>query len=341
MIVTVDDPFGVNGDAALPTLARCVDPVAIQSVLDRGVVGLCPPGAVQLRAIRVIRYKPGRRCLIEYDLVIPSRGNDEIAFTAIGKVRRNRPGRHQLRLQQAFWDAGFDDACSDGISVPEPLGEIPEMAMWLQRRVAGVVATDLLPGPRGAALAGRLADAAWKIHSAGVPARKVHRIGDELRILGDCLRATASRRPELASRIDLLTAECARAAAAVEPLPSTGIHRDFYPDQVVIDGERLTVVDFDLYTAGDPGLDIGNLLGHVTEQALRELGSPTALIEVETAAEERFVKLAGTAARRPVRLFAALTIARHVFLADERAARAPFVTDLLELARERVDAVIR
>ena len=77
-----------------------------------------------------------------------------------------------------------------------------------------------------------------------------------------------------------------------KPTPQ-GIHRDFYPDQVLIDGDHLYVIDFDLYCMGDPALDIGNFMGHIIEHSLRILGYPAALKEVENAMEERFMELSG------------------------------------------------
>jgi hypothetical protein len=332
--VTVDDPFGVASDPVLTTLAAATDPPSVQRILERGVDGLAPPGAAELRAIRVIRYKPVRRCLIEYDLLIDASGRNG-PLTAIGKVRRNRPGRHQLRLQQALWAAGFDEASTDGISVPEPLGEIPELHMWLQRKVDGVPATELLGGDRGA-LAARLVDVADKIHRAGIPSRKRHTMHEELRILESSLRTVARARPALASELELMLGQCARAAATVTPTGPTGIHRDFYPDQVLADGDRLHVVDFDLYTRGDPVLDVGNLVGHVTEQSLREFGDVDGLLDVEEAAEDRAEALMGPPARHAARVYGALTLARHVFLASERSERDHLVEEIADATRARL-----
>ena len=335
------DPFGVSADVVLDSLSHAVDPLTLQAILDRGITELGPAGDVTLQAVRVVRYKPQRRCMIEYDLTVTQPPGGAGAVTVIGKVRRHRPGRHQHRLLRAFWDAGFDAGAADAICVPQPMGEVPELAMWLQRRVTGVPATELLTGPQGAAIAPRLADAAHKIHLAAIPTNKSHRIADELHILGDCLETVADGRPELAARIHRLIDACYRAARATPVLPATGIHRDFYPDQVVVDGERLVVVDFDLYTMGDPALDIGNLLGHITEQALRDLGDPTALETIESSIVDRFATIAGEATRRPVRLYAALTVARHIFLAHERPERADLVPALLDIASVRVDDHLR
>src|SRR5207249_11416229 len=107
-------------------------------------------------------------------------------------------------------------------------------------------------------------------------------------------------------------------------------------DQVIVDGRRLYLLDFDLYCEGDPGLDVGNFLGHVTEQALRTRGDPAALAGVERALEERFVELSGEATRPAVRAYATLTLARHVYLSTRFPDRRPYTERLLELCEERL-----
>src|SRR5260370_39993959 len=71
---------------------------------------------------------------------------------------------------------------------------------------------------------------------------------------------------------------------------------------------------FDLHCRADPGLDPGNFLGHMTEQALRLWGDPAALRQPEEALEERFIELSGEAVRPSLRPYAALTVGRHVYL---------------------------
>jgi len=334
--VTVEDPFGVAADPVLTTLARSVDPAAVQALLDAGVEGLAAPGAAELTAIRVIRHKPQRRCLVEYDVTIAEPDGARTRLTAIGKVRRNRPGRHQLRLQQAFRAAGFDGRAGDGIAVPQPLGEIPELSMWLQRRVEGVPATDLLLEPGAEPLAVRLVDAAHKIHSAGVPTHKTHDIADEMRILRDCLLAVTVADPGHAEEVEAILTGCSRLAGRLPVTPPTGIHRDYYSDQVLVDGERLNVVDFDLYTRGDAALDVGNLLGHVTEHALRHTGDADALAGVEAAALEHVGRLAGPGERTATQTYAVLSLARHVFLASERPGRDHLVAAVIDATRTRL-----
>src|SRR5207245_9541587 len=104
-----------------------------------------------------------------------------------------------------------------------------------------------------------------------------------------------------------------RLGAATREATTCWSHRYFYADQVIVDAGRLFLVDFDLYCEGDPALDIGNFLGHVTEQSLRTLGDPEALADREHAMEERFVELSGVTPAA-VRAYATLTLVRHVYL---------------------------
>ncbi|MDQ3927841.1 MAG: hypothetical protein M3328_01710, partial [Chloroflexota bacterium] len=113
-----------------------------------------------------------------------------------------------------------------------------------------------------------------------------------------------------------------------------GIHRDFYADQVIASGERLYLLDFDLYCEGDPALDTGNFLGHIKEQSIRTLGDPYALRDVEEAHEERFVELHGEGVRRAVRVYTALTLVRHVYLSTLFPERRRSTQTILELCEE-------
>src|SRR5262249_29898228 len=150
-------------------------------------------------------------------------------------------------------EAGFAGHSPDGVSVPEPVGLVSRLQLWLQRKVPGQVATGLLAGPGGPALARRVAEAAHKLHPAGVPAPRRHTPAGALRILRDCLAAVAQDRPAWAGRLARLLEACARRAAATPDAGPCGTHRDFYADQVIVDGPRLYLLDFDLYCAGDPG----------------------------------------------------------------------------------------
>ncbi|MEP6664267.1 MAG: phosphotransferase, partial [Verrucomicrobiota bacterium] len=235
-----------------------------------------------------------------------------------------------------FWRAGFDDKSSDGISVPEPIGVIPKLQMWFQRKIPGATATELLLQPDATLLAGRIAEAIFKVHQAKVATERTHTLADELAILKTCLGKVQETEPQWDSRLGKILQACDALAATHPDLPKCGSHRDFYPAQVLSDGARIYLIDFDLYCSGDVGLDVGNFLGHLTEQSLRTFGNASALAEVERALENRFVELSGETSRASVKIYATLTLVRHIFLSTQYPDRRKTTEALIKLCEEKL-----
>src|SRR5437870_10530100 len=159
----------------MPFLRNALDPWQALSKLKSCCTGLRSREAeIALDAIKVIRHKPGRRCLIEYELRLERGGQPDEVLIVLGKARAKGLDKKAHDLLQRFRESGFSGESEDGISVPEPLGLVPEFRMWLQRKIPGVALTELLPKPNGAKWARRVAEAAHKIHQSNIPARRAH-----------------------------------------------------------------------------------------------------------------------------------------------------------------------
>lgn len=324
-------------DPALPMLEAALDVTrATQAMI---AVKAFAGARVHVQAARLTRLKPGRRAVIEYDLSIGWPDGRREALTAIGKIRANRNPRTGYRLLREFWRRGFSSVSTDLISVPEPIGVVPALGLWLQRKVPGHTATELLVTPAGVALARRVADAARKVHLAAVAPERAHGPAEEIAILARVLAQVADREPPWRRRIAALVAGCRRLVTHVNG-PATGIHRDFYADQVVVDGARLYLLDFDLYCAGPAPLDIGNFGGHLAEQQVREPQHAAALVAAEEALETRYVAHTGEANRTSVRVCSAFTVARHVYLSTVVPGRAASTAQVLDLASARMEALL-
>lgn len=310
-------------DPGIPQLPRALDPAtagpALQAALGSGAYR-------GLTAARLLRHKPGRRALVEYLL---SDGE-----TLLGKIRAKGLDSKSYLTQRELWRSGFP--------VAEPLGTVPEFKMWLQRLLPGEPATELLAGPEGVDLARRIAELAHRLHTSSVePRRKPHTVREELEVLHQRLPLVTNGRPRWRGRIERLLAGCDRLGATIqEPARITGIHRDLYPDQVLhagsADDARLYLLDLDLYCPGDPALDAGNFIAHLTEWSLRKLGDPQALSDRERALEDRFVELSGESSRAAVRAYTTLTLARHVHISTLFSDRRQYTGSILKLTEDRL-----
>lgn|GEM_PF-432537 len=337
----VIDPFDLSKRADMLFLSGALNPAEVVKRFSEFLSDTpeAENGRFGLQAIRAKRYKPGRRCIIEYDF--EQLGAASQTVTLLGKVRAKGLDKSAFSCACSLWENGFGFDCQDGIMIPDPIGVIPEYHMWLQRKVPGKASIHLLQGSDGIALAGRIVDAIHKLQQTNVtPTRKPHTIMDEVLILHTRLSEVARMRLELSCRIGRLLDACDRLChntAQCEPVCS---HRDFYYEHVIVDGSRIYLLDFDLYCKADPGLDIGNFLGHLTEYALRILGDAEALIHIEKVIEKKFAELYDEKSCLSMHTYTLLTLVRHIYLSTLSGERCKFTEDLLELCEKRIaDAV--
>jgi Phosphotransferase enzyme family len=296
---TISDRFGDD-----PSMAFARDALHVERAQERLRIALGTD--LEITAMRVTRHKPGRRALIEYTLKTP-RG----PMTVLGKIRAKGLDLETHRLHETLWHGGFDEGSPDGLCVPEPLGTIPEWHMTVQRKVEGVPVTQHLDP----AVMGRVADLMHKLHLSPFSSCRQHAIQDELRILQERLEELALQHPAWRARLERILEASQHRAADLPEVDARLIHRDCYADQL-IDGNRLYLIDLDLCCTGDPALDIGNFIGHLSELALRTTGQANAFFAEECALENRFVELAGVHTRRVVRIYAALTLVRHIAISQ-------------------------
>jgi aminoglycoside phosphotransferase (APT) family kinase protein len=322
-------------DPGLPTLAAALD----ASVAERELAAAIPAlQGLRVHEVRLLRHRPGRRAVLAYE---GEAGRPPRPVALVAKMRSLRSGSSAYRLLMELRRAGLSPAGAGTVCVPEPLGVVRELRMWVQRRVPGTPAAALLGGPGGAALAARIAEAAHLLHRAGVPTTRAHLMADELRVLHQRLAGAAAAAPGLGRRIERLREACDRVGGAVPAPAPCGVHRDLHPDQILVDCDRLWLLDFDLYCLGDPALDAGNFAGHIAEQAVRERGDQAAFRDREAALEERFAALAGARTRPAARAYAFLTLARLTAIAAAAPDRGPLVVGLVEACEERLGLGVR
>lgn len=334
------DPYNIVTDDSMPGIRLALDPLEVQKQLDRNLPHYNEPsGSVHLHSIEVTRHKPGRRCVIEYGVTLAQSDQAPQAVTLIGKIRARHSQGDIYRLQDKLWQGGFDNNSNDGISIPQPACRIKDFRMWLQHKVAGNESWEYLSAPGGVKYARHIAAAAHKLHQLSPPTERSHSMADELRILHERLPAVVEQHEQWRERIQRVLRACNRLGTSLTKPQICGIHRDFYQDQVIIDDERLYLIDFDLYCHGDPALDIGNFIAHITEQSLRSLGDASALLPVEMAMEDHFAALAGEKTRLAVRTYTLLTLVRHIHLSTLFEDRHPYTEALLALCETRLDAM--
>lgn len=327
--VAVDDAFNIEADPALPTAGAALDPRVISTELCRVPFFAGAEVSYTLAGIRVLRHKPGKRCLLEYRFD-NSAGTE--ATVLLGKIRARRSGKKEYRLQSSVWSEGFDESSADGISVPQPLAHIAFLNMWLQRKVEGETLTALLGRQESLDLMPRVARAAWKIHSTDFDIARTHTIDDEVSILKQRLAELCRAQPDMDRRVNALMERAIGLAMTVAEAPYRNIHRDYYPDQIIVSpGHRqITVIDFDLCCKGDPAVDLGNFAGHLIEHGVRHYDDPEALRRHRELLVASYLKDSGNAILHSIQVYTFLTLMRHISISFQMPGRSRYTSAILE-----------
>lgn len=331
--MTRSTPIDTPDDPALPHLAEMLDPTSATQRLRQS---LDAPG-LRVRAARLIRHKPGRRALVAYRIAplgqLPER--------FLAKTRARGLDERTWSLTERLHSLGLASTGVYRASVPRPLGAVSEWRAWLQTWVPGETVWDGLlldPPERATALAAGIAEALWALHRAPVEVGRDHDIDAELAILEPRLRHAAEQHPAWSERIGSVLDACRTLAERIRARPVVTLHRDFYPDQILVAGEHLHLLDLDLCARGDPALDLGNFVAHLEEQALRcpWIASRAALVGDAFVARYRELD-PDPGLPEAIAIHARLTLARHIQISTQLAERAPFTERILERCEQRLE----
>ena len=149
------------------------------------------------------------------------------------------------------------------------------------------------------------------------------------------MSAVSAAKPEYAARLSRVLSACEALATGLPDTKPGTLHRDFYPEQVLVDGERLYLLDLDLCALGDPALDIGNFAAHLREHALRVLSDAEALSGLERVLTEHYCLLADIP-EGAVAVYMTFSLARHIAISQRLPARRHLTGALLALTEARL-----
>jgi aminoglycoside phosphotransferase (APT) family kinase protein len=305
---------------------------ALNTVVMRGRLSKildAPAAALDLAEPELVRLKPGARALVRYRASLGGRRLD-----LVGKIRAKGTDRRTPALHDVLRAAGLDGEAPHGVGVPSSRGVIDDMHLWLQDAVPGRMATDfLLPG--GDTTSSAQAGAALALlHRTSVPTDRAWTFAQEVEVLNRALAAARKALPDEARRIAAIAEKARLMLSCLRPGPLTGLHRDFYPDQVLVDAERVWLLDLDLYAIGDPAIDLGNYVAHIAELALREHGDTAALDEHAAAFLQGYGRHAPLPEAPRVEIMKVLSLCRHIHISMRIKGRRHSTHPLIEICEK-------
>lgn len=250
-------------DWRLPSLRAAADPQQAWSLLAQASERVASTGPLPVE-VDVVRYRPHVSCVFRYRL-LPDAGGTEPqvigkVYRAAGKAERVRACLEHLRRPG-----------ERGLHIPEPLALLTGSNLLLMEHASGRSLGRVLKDATAEEVSevARLAAVVLAtFHSLPVTGQRIAAPASDPRRLRASIARVDLVAPELASRM-LAVLDAILRRLDTSPTPVV-IHGDFKPSQLLLDGDRVAVVDFDRAGLGDPAVDVGSFMAQFHKEALDE-----------------------------------------------------------------------
>jgi hypothetical protein len=226
-------------------------------------------GRREVAHANLVAYKQGNRGLIRYDLS----GGPEGTEIVLGKLYPD-PGRAERvsGIMSRLWEDVFRD--HDRLTIPQPLGCVPELAMLVFKKLPGRVLDSAIGTDGDTSTIDLCARWLATLHGSSIPLDRQFDLAVEAVNLEAWTALVANRRPSLAAHAKALFKALRSRTETLRLEADAPIHKDFHYQHVFVDG-ALGVIDFDEMRWGDRNFDIAHFCAHLRLLAWRNAGAPS------------------------------------------------------------------
>ncbi len=260
--------FSFPNDLALSGLRLATNPKKMQRALYAHVTSH-PESEWRLSDRRMvitpIRFKPEKRAVLRIDTkAVNRRSGEKQVFRIYARVSNNPQAQQVAELMKLLHGELVGHPY---LRTPPSIAYLAESGVTLVPDAGG---QELIADQAGVKTAGRALAALHDLKSANVPPREFDSI------VGAALDNTGTMSnlmPELAGEIKELSESLQSMAENLNGASPTLVHGDFHPEQLLVRGEEIILLDFDRSYAGDPGADLGNYCAHLIYRKLTCQGS--------------------------------------------------------------------
>lgn len=246
-------------DPGLHGLARCADPARMRRLFRSTKHAVLEhPGRITDVRIEMARYLPEIAAVLRYEIETQPAG---AARTIYGKVQHSRRGERAHRVMEQLWRVARD---ADGLlTVPRPLAYDAELGLLLQSAVSGTPVSGDRTAPIFLAAAESAGRALAVIHQADVAVDHGIEVEDELDRLANTVDQFRFVHPRAHVMLrDLLGRIRGRLERTSEE-ERLLTHGDLKYDQLIFDGERFSIIDFDYSGMAETSFDLGKFCAHL------------------------------------------------------------------------------
>jgi hypothetical protein len=271
-------------EAELAALPQLTDPEQARALLEASIRVQSPAYRdLRLQACHpeVMRYKPGSRCTIRYQLEYPPSqpGTSNGPPLVVAKTYKGDKGLHAYTSMQALWASPLGQ--SKTVAIAEPLAYLPELNVLVQGPIfeEATLKEQIRAALRDGSPAAlreleryldKTARGLAELHQCGVRFGETVTWADELAEIVQRRNHLAKPLPELAELATPLLVRLQALAAQYPSDPAGPAHRSFRPAQVLLHQGEIGFIDFDGFCQAEPAMDMALFLTTVKNLSLNK-----------------------------------------------------------------------
>jgi tRNA A-37 threonylcarbamoyl transferase component Bud32 len=189
--------------------------------------------------------------------------------------RDSDEGRRAHRAQSEIHERAAADAAH--LVVSKPIIYVDELRTLVTGALPGPTLSEIIARGKGSIDAVKIAArAVAEFHHLEVVAPQ-RQYAEDMSRLREAQERIASVRPDLTNDVHAIVQTV---ASGLEDAPSSLIHGDLKPDHMLIDGDRVALIDFDLVASADPVVDIAHLLAFLRQPQNRSRSRGGASVDI-------------------------------------------------------------
>jgi hypothetical protein len=214
---------------------------------------------------KVLRDRLGSRQVVSYRLIFSngSDGDAEHVKLVVKRYADKAEGRKTYHIMKTLWENGFNRQSKQRIS--EPFSYLDDVGLLIFAKAQGMLLRRSLRQGGPASLFRMRAVARWlmKLHHlhADFPGLSDH--SDEETSIREFVDQVGSREHRLLPELETLASRIVTGLASFGKVPLAPVHGDFQCENIFVDKDRVTVVDFDRFSRSDPARDLGYLISQM------------------------------------------------------------------------------
>jgi hypothetical protein len=271
-------------EVALPALPTLTDPELSRALIEQSMRAAAPAYhdlRIQSCVPRVVRYKPGSRCTILYDLTYPAELAARHSWPNLVAIKtyKGSKGKNAYLGMRALWESPLGSG--DAVTIAEPLAYLPELNALVQgpireeQTLKDLIRSALRENTPEAlaeleSAMRKTARGLAALHQSGARAGESYAWEEELAEVRETIDQLGGAIPRLAGVAEPLLAQLAALGAEHAADAMVPSHNSFRPAQVLLYGDKIGFIDFDSFCQAEPALDLALFLAATKNIGLSE-----------------------------------------------------------------------